>query len=94
MIEIQEGLLKEDRTFLVNGVEHHNSRLYAKDNYHFYDITEFAEQQRYYEEELQRRILNGESTEDLVLEKTYSTFAITPLTDNDEINKTFKSELI
>ena len=42
MIEIQEGLLKEDRTFLVNGVEYHNSRLYAKNNYHFYDIDGFG----------------------------------------------------
>lgn len=94
MIEIQKGLLKEDRTFSVNGVEHHNSRLYAKDNYHFYDMVEYEEQKTSYEEEKARRLENGESIADLTLEKSYMTFATTPLTDNEEINARYKSELI
>lgn len=94
MIEIQEGLLKEDRTFLVNGVEHHNSRLYAKNNYHFYDMVEYEEQKTYYEEEKARRLENNESISDLILEKSYMTFVTTPLTDNEEINARYRSELI
>ena len=94
MIEIQTGLLKEDNTFLVNGKEHYNSRLYAKDGYHFYDVQEYEEQLKYVEEEKQRRITNGESIEYLVAEKNYTTFAITPLTNDNDINAKFKSETI
>lgn len=94
MIEIQTGLLKEDNTFLVNGKEHYNSRLYAKDGYHFYDVQEYEEQLKYIEEEKQKRLANGESIEDLVAEKNYTTFAITPLTSNDDINAKFKNEKI
>lgn len=94
MIEIQEGLLKEERTFLVNGVEHYNSRLYAKEGYHFYDALEYEENERLYDEEKARRRENGESADGLVLEKHYTTYAITPITDNDELNARFKSERI
>lgn len=94
MVEIQEGLLKEDRVFYVNGVARYNSRLYAKDGYHFYSVSEYGETKKYYEEEKARRIANNESIDDLILEKTYTTMAITPLTNNDEINAEFKSERI
>lgn len=73
-------------------VAHYNSRLYAKDGYHFYSISEYEENKKYYEEEKARRIANNESIEDLILEKNYTTMAITPLTDNEEINTEFKSE--
>lgn len=94
MIEIQDGLLKEDRVFYVNGVAHHNSRLYAKDGYHFYSVSEYEENKKYYEEEKARRLANNESIDDLILDKNYTTMAITPLTDNDKINAEFKSEVI
>lgn len=94
MIEIKEGLLKEDHAFIVDGKEYHNSKLYAKDGYHFYNIKEYEELVHYVEEEKQRRKELGESTEDLIAEKKFMTFIITPLTDDKEINKQFISELI
>lgn len=94
MIEIQKGLLKEDRVFYVNGIAHYNSRLYAKDGYHFYSISEYEANKQFYEEEKARRLANNENVDNLILEKNYTTMAITPLTDNDEINAEFKSEVI
>lgn len=85
MVEIQEGLLKEDRTFVVNGKEYHNSKLYAKDGYHFYDVKEYEENLKFAEEN---------KDNDFNIEKNYITFAITPLINGEDINLQYKSEKI
>ena len=94
MVEIQEGLLKELRAFYVNGVEHYNCRLYAKEGYHFYDLQEYEENLKFNEEEKLRRIANNESVDDLIVEKNYTTFAITPIINAEEINNKFIAEKI
>lgn len=58
----------------------HNSRLYAKDGYCFYDVDE-----EIYDEE------GNVVTEDLKFKRTYYTHIITPLTDIEEINKKYVS---
>lgn len=94
MVEIQEGLLKELRAFYVNGQTHYNCRLYAKEGYHFYDLQEYEENLKFNEEEKLRRIANNERIDDLIVEKNYTTFAITPITNAEEINKKFIAEKI
>lgn len=94
MIEIQTGLLKEEHIFIVGGKEYYNSKLYAKDGYHFYNIKEYKELILYIEEEKQKRKAIGEDIENLQAEKNFMTFIITPLTNNKEINEQFISEPI
>lgn len=80
MVEIQKGLFLEEHAFIVYGKTYFNSRLHSANGYCFYDKTEEV-----YDEE-------GNLVTDVKpTQRHYMTRIITPITNIEELNKTYIS---
>lgn len=77
-VEIQTGLLAHLNTFIFNGQERHNYRLYSAEGYCFWEV----DQPENYDEE--GNLLPIEN-------RVFATFAVVPYMAVEDINKKFVS---